>query len=1282
MAAIALSSLRVAMFGIERYKHNLEDRIGVLVGAPVRLEELGAKMRGISPELVLKEVDIAPTTGKPAIHLDEIRLGIDLGDLLVKRDMLASSWVTLVGAQLSVYRDHLGNFAIEGLDSGKGPPLWLLQGRQYKLLQSRIAFSDYFKDIKPFKLDEVNIAILNDGDRHRINVITQLPVQYGGIIKAALDLKGRADTLATFAGTMFIEGNRVKLPKLAAADLPIDSDLNFGLKLGSTDFKAWGTLHQGQLVGLKGDVQSNQSDFSQPNRTDFKVKNLDTQFHWKNKGQEWQLDVSRFVLSAFEDNKKSASSWPDLVFSLANGEGNGTTQQKYRLYAKQADLSEFTKLAIFFAPLPEGQKKRLGQSKLNGMLKDFSLYAEPDTNQFAVSGVFDSLSMEPFSLESGVPVPGLNNISGRLSGNDKSGKIQVDSLDVNLTADHVFPNTLVFSHLKGLVGWRQTDSDWSLSSQSIQLDCPAFNTESRVQIAIPKAQGKPFIDLQTSVKSDSLHEIANYLPTKIMKEHLKTWLEMAFIKGKVTNGGILFSGNLTDFPFNNGSGVLEAVFDLNDVELNFNPEWPHIMGINGQLIYGHSTIKGLFNHGTIGNVQITQAEALIPDLGSNQEQLAIKGEAQGNINEVLEVLQQSPIAHRVSSFAAGTTITGLTKGSMEMSVPLWPNQEMKLDGKTVFNNAELTVNKLAMKVKKVSGALKYNMKGIYSDDIKAFALGHPVAINVEQKDQDTLIKVDGRTRVSDIENLFNWPEVQFAEGEGAYQLQLQIPKMDVAEKKAVQVGINSTLEGFDLKLPGVLAKSGLQKKPSNLTVILDGDESSIPIQLNYNNELKAAVSFDAIAHKINSGHILVGSGGVTQRRVPGIKFEINKGQLPLQDWLTLAASQQHFDGAGFDLNEIKIQSDSAYWKKTRLGKFDLTLDRNPGSWSGEIDSSVAKGKFIVPQALQGSNPIVMDMDMLNLSALKQFKMQADQSPEPIAKPLFNIQSKKNLWQSANLGQMNLVTGRIPQGVVIQQLQLEGPDQKLTLTGDWKDNGITESTQLKGKLDLKKADRLFDKLNITKDLTETSGTIDFNLTWRNAPWQLSLPDLRGQMDVDLEDGRILSIEPGFGRLLGILAIEQWLRRIQLDFSDIFEEGLTFNTIRGHFELMNGKAVTNNLVIDAIPAMITISGETDLAKQTIDHVIKVVPKSSDAVPIAGTIVGELASLVGKSLTGKDQEGFFFGSQYRVKGSWDDAKISSLHENDGIFQKTWNNITDFSWLEQNSGNQKNNNNEAINE
>ena len=1252
IAAICLSGVRLVLTGVESYKTNLEARISVLVGTPVKLGGLGANMRGISPELVLKDIKIASilATEKPAIHLKEIRLGINLGEFLINRDVLSSSWITLVGARLSATRKQDGQFAIEGLRAGNGQPLWLLQGRKYEVLQSQITWQDQQKKGGGFTLEAVNLAIMNDGEHHRINMLAKLPERYGDGLKMVLDFEGAADKPSEIKGTLFFEGNNVKLPELISAYLP------FGISMttGSANVKVWGQWQQAKLVSVKADTQLRHAVFSRKEKGSFSVNSLDTQFNWQLKDSQWFVDISRFLLESSEVSKKPSKKWPDAVVSMAGEQATDTGFQKFKMYAKQLDLAEASKLLQFFAALTDEQAQVLGLAQVSGILRSFSLYAEPNTKSFAVAGWFDSISIGPL-----LSMPGMENVSGQVKGSDKLGVVEMDSQDVRFKDPRLFNKPLLFNQVKGILAWRQTDGQWDLASQSVELGCAVFQSESRLLVRIPKTEEKPFIDLQTAFNSGDLSQIAAYLPTQIMKEKLKVWLSNAFVGGKVIKGDVLFYGKPNDFPFTDGTGVFEAKLDIDKVELDYHPEWQHISGIKGELSFAQNNILGSFNHGLIGKVDINKAEMLISGLGVD-ELLTIKGEGQGDINQALNVLQQSPLASRVAPLVTGTTIQGTTKATLDLTIPLRPGHKIKVDGNAQLKNAQLTVNRLDLKVNKINGDLKFNKQGIYGDAIQAFALGHPIQVNIAQADHQTLINVDGKAKVSNIESLFDWSGSQLAEGEGAYQLQLQIPSANI-DNNPLQLSIKSTLEGVALHLPGTLTKTKDQKKPSSLTLSLS-DELALPIELNYNNELKVAASLNAKVGKINSGHVLIGIGDVVQPRVPGIKLEINREILPLQDWLGLASAQKA-GKTGIDISEIKIHSKSAMWQKTWLGLLDLTLTRSPSHWSGEIDSTVAKGKFQLPVEAQDADPIILDMEMLNMSALKQLKFQ-DTSSSSEFKPLLNIHSKKTLWQSENLGQLVLETERAAQGMIIKRLDLDGADEKLALTGDWKDNGVTSTTYLNGKLDMKKADQFLDKINITKDLTDTSGVIDFKLNWNAAPWQMSLPDLRGDLDVNLNSGRILSIEPGFGRLLGILAVAQWFKRLQLDFSDIYGEGLTFNSIKGHFDLLNGKATTDNLVIDAVPAKITISGDTDLVKQTVDHIIKVVPKSLDAIPIAGTIVGRVVAMVGKTLTGKDQEGFFFGTQYLVKGSWDDAKISSLHENDGLFQKTWNSITDFPW------------------
>lgn len=1252
LTAISLTAVRLVLKGVDSYKSNLETRIGIMVGTPVKLGSLGANMRGVSPELVLKDVNIASTlaTAPPTIHLKEIRLGINLGDFLLSRDALASSWITLVGAKLSIIRKQDGQFVIEGLKADGGEPLWLLQGRQYEVLQSQITWQDKQQGGEPLVLEAVNLAIMNDGKDHRVHMMTNLPEKYGDDIKMILAFEGEPEKLAEIKGDVFFVGNKIKLHELISTYLPS----GIIMTAGSVDIKAWGRWEEAKLASLNANARIRQGVFARKGKGTFPVNYLETNFSWQNKGQQWLANIDRFLLETPDNNRKSSIKWPDAIVSLSGQNATGSGSRKLALYAKQLDLTEAAKLAQFFAPLTEEQDQILGQAQANGLLRDFSVYIEPETKNFAVAGRFDSVGLEPLSS-----MPGIENLSGQVKGDNLMGAVEISAQGINFKAPRLFDKPLPLDKLKGVLRWRQTENQWALSSQSIMLDCPAFESESRILVNIPKNNDSPFLDLQTSLKSDDMGRIRAYLPTKVLNNKVKQWLEPAFVAGMITKGDVLFYGKVSDLPFTNGTGVLEAFADVDQLELNFNPEWPHISGINGRISYEHNDIIGSFNSGKIGKADIIKTDALIPSLGSNDERLFIKGEARGNIGEVLNVLQQSPLVDRVSPVTKATSTQGEAKVAVDLTIPFWAGQALKADGNVQMKNTQLTVKQLDLKVDKINGTLKFNKDGIYGNTIKAIALRNPIEVNIAQANRQTLINVDGKASAKDIENLFGWTEPQIAEGEAPYQFQLQLPTSETNEP--IMVNVKSNLEGVALQLPDDLAKSKNQRKPTSVTVDLS-DELALPITIDYNNELKAALKLSPKGQKINSGHVLIGNGSAEYATAPGIKLEINRERLDLQDWLGLAAAQQT-NMPKIDVNEIKLHSQTAFFNKTRLGPFDLSLKHKPNSWAGEIDSAIAKGRVQIPVETEGDNPVFLDMDMLSLTALKQLGSQ-ESSGKAEFKTLLNIKSKKTLWKTKDLGQLALVTQRTPDGMDINKLELAGEDGKLMAKGNWREAGSKSTTNLNGKLELKKADQFFDKLDITKDFTDTSGAIDFKLNWNSTPWQPSLSDLGGTMDVKLKNGRILSIEPGFGRVLGILAVAQWIKRLQLDFGDIYEEGLTFNSIEGHFDLLKGKATTKDLLIDAVPAKITITGDTDLINQTVDHVIKVVPKSLDAVPIAGTIVSRIAAMVGKTLTGKDQEGFFFGTQYLVKGKWDDVKISSQHENDGLFQKTWNSITDFPW------------------
>ena len=272
----------------------------------------------------------------------------------------------------------------------------------------------------------------------------------------------------------------------------------------------------------------------------------------------------------------------------------------------------------------------------------------------------------------------------------------------------------------------------------------------------------------------------------------------------------------------------------------------------------------------------------------------------------------------------------------------------------------------------------------------------------------------GHAGVSDLRKQFKLPPWKVAEGAADYQLTLSVPYGDTPPGLLVQ----SKLTGVALDLPGDLAKTREQQRSLSMTFRL-GDAALLPISLIYDNQLKAAVQFNIKHLLIESGNILVGAGNVAQPQKSGIWLEINRDRLALQDWMGVASSLAHGKevqtlGAVDSLKEIKIHSAHGLWGKVDLGFIDLRALKPEGNyWAGDSNSLIAKGKIKIPVDFNKSGSVSLTMDTLDFTPLKQLKSQGvalNSEPIPDVMPLIAITSQKTLWQSVDLGQLNVERG--------------------------------------------------------------------------------------------------------------------------------------------------------------------------------------------------------------------------------------------------------------------------------
>jgi len=448
----------------------------------------------------------------------------------------------------------------------------------------------------------------------------------------------------------------------------------------------------------------------------------------------------------------------------------------------------------------------------------------------------------------------------------------------------------------------------------------------------------------------------------------------------------------------------------------------------------------------------------------------------------------------------------------------------------------------------------------------------------------------------------------------------------------------------------------------NLSFIFN-NSPYLPLKITYGKELNAALLIDGKQNQLHSGHIVFGRNSADFYEPAGLKLEIKQPQFKLSDALAAFSdneTQQRLPA----LKEVILDTEQLIWQGQNIGALKCRLQHINQAWQATLDSAMARGKLTIPDQRGGTNIIKLQMDYLNLSAMDSLNFDAAEDVVTDL-PLIEIDSKQLLWRGVDLGSLKLNTERLINGIHFKHVQLASVAGTIDFSADWIKLVGGSSTQLTGKLNMNGFGLFLSQLGFTDDLRGTHAEINFNGGWRGAPQQFSAANLTGQMQLKFSDGRISSIEPGFGRLLGLIAMEQWAKRLSLDFTDVYRQGLAFDQITGDFKISNGLAYTDNLLIDAVSAKLSIAGTADLVKKTMDHRVAVVPKSSGAVPIAGTIVGGIAAVITQVVTDDYKEGYFFGSQYKLAGPWGNVEVTPLHDQDGLVQKAWRGLTG-GWLE----------------
>jgi uncharacterized protein YhdP len=345
-------------------------------------------------------------------------------------------------------------------------------------------------------------------------------------------------------------------------------------------------------------------------------------------------------------------------------------------------------------------------------------------------------------------------------------------------------------------------------------------------------------------------------------------------------------------------------------------------------------------------------------------------------------------------------------------------------------------------------------------------------------------------------------------------------------------------------------------------------------------------------------------------------------------------------------------------------------------WRANVDANELNGYVEFRQSSSGLGAGRLHARLARLSiaasAAKDVEALLDEQPENL--PALDIVVDDFELRGKKLGRLEIdavnrgATTVAREGGVrewrLNKLNLTMPEAVFSATGNWA--GLNAQappaplrpgqrpaperrrTVMSFKLEIADSGQLLARFGMKDVVRRGKGRMDGQIAWLGSPLTFDYPSMNGNFYINVEGGQFLKADPGLAKLLGVLSLQSLPRRLALDFRDVFTEGFAFDFLRGDVTIQQGIAATNNLQMKGVNAAVLMEGKADIARETQDIKVVVVPEIN-----AGT-----ASLVATVINPAIGLGTFLAQmflrqpliraatqEFHIDGTWSDPRVTRV-------------------------------------
>jgi uncharacterized protein (TIGR02099 family) len=841
--------------------------------------------------------------------------------------------------------------------------------------------------------------------------------------------------------------------------------------------------------------------------------------------------------------------------------------------------------------------------------------------------------------------PGLSNLSGHIEGDARAGVFEIASKQMTLNLPMLFREPLIgLDEMRARGGWKKT-----ARGRLLVLDEAAFANRDAAGTAKGRYEviaGHPgVIDLSAHLTRANGTAVYRYLP-KNMGDQTVNWAREAVVSGYSDNVQLTLQGDLTHFPFDKGNGRFVVDAQVKDGVIDYVPGWPRIEGIQARMVFRDKVMEVSSNQARIYGVSLSGVKAVIPDLLHHEEQLYIDGRANGPFQDFILFANTSPVGARLRGLTPALEGNGPMQLALKIQVPLRFSHDTTVAGKLSFQGDTAVLSGLP-RLDQVRGDIDFTNASLTAKNMTAQFLGGPLRVDTATFNDQVRILAQGRATAAGLTTWLGAAWGKRLSGHTAWRGQIDL------EPAGERVRIESDLVGLASSLPAPLAKPAASPLPLWVTSQPQANGKQHEVRLG---KTVAAVWRSTAATGFSRGEIRFGGQAVMPGE-PGLRLAGSGSGLDISGWMALLPGGDGSNGmslSSIDLNFDAFDLMGRRYQDVRLkgrarggllrtqvngrdmngvltyrpaGAYDSTgASARSGSESFREQPARVSAQFkqlTIPDALPASAS----------GAANGMNMNAADFP------LLDLTVEDFRLQTRALGRLEVVARGAPQGLVIENLQLTHPDSVFRMSGLWRDGGLSE-TRADMSLSVLDAGKFLTRFGFPDTLKRGSADIQGNATWEGSPADFAFSTLAGQLDFKARTGQFLKVDPGVGKLLGVLSLQSLPRRLNFDFRDIFNEGYAFDSIGATLRAARGVVYSDDFKMRGPSAKVNMSGLADLNQETVQLRVKVIPKLSESVAMAGALIGGplagMGALAAQKLL-RDPLEEVISREYMVTGSW---------------------------------------------